>query len=30
LPQFRFGIFRAMFAMKEIKNSAKIHKRVQA
>jgi len=30
LPQFSSGLFRAMFAMKEIKNGNEIHRRVSA
>jgi hypothetical protein len=30
LPRFSSGLFRAMFAMKEIKNGKKIHRRVSA
>jgi hypothetical protein len=30
LPRFSSGLFRAMFAMKEIKNGNEIHRRVSA
>jgi len=30
LPRFSSGLFRAMFAMKEIKNGNEIHTRVSA
>jgi hypothetical protein len=30
LPRFSSGLFRAMFAMKEIRNGKEIHKRVSA
>ena len=30
LPRFSSGLFRAMFAMKEIRNGKEIHRRVSA